>query len=214
MSLALMGGTFDPVHVGHLRSAEEVASLLDFRTIRLIPSYIPPHRLLPGTSALQRLKMLKLAIKDNAQLEVDDREVRREGRSYSVDTLAEIRKEIGDVEPLCFVLGIDAFRLVEEWHRWRELTNYAHLIVMSRPEMNEHPRDQAMSEALNAWIESRKGELQDVSLTPAGSVCFIELTQLAVSSTSIREMVLARQSTRYLLPESVRNFIDENGLYR
>ena len=95
MSLALMGGTFDPVHIGHLRSAEEVASLLDPRTIRLIPSYIPPHRGLPGTSALQRLKMIKLAIQDNAQLEVDDREVRREGRSYSVDTLAEIRKEIG-----------------------------------------------------------------------------------------------------------------------
>lgn len=214
MSLALMGGTFDPVHMGHLRSAEEIVSLLGVKTIRLIPSYIPPHRSLPGTSAQQRLNMLQLAVQDNERLKVDDREVRREGRSYSIDTLAEIRREVGDAEPLCFVLGIDAFRLIETWHRWRELTDYAHLVVIDRPEGTESDAPQTVSEALSGWIESRKGEPKSLSSTPSGSVCFIGLTQLAVSSTSIREMVAAKQSTRYLLPESVRNFIDENGLYR
>ena len=214
MSLALMGGTFDPVHVGHLRSAEEIVSLLGLNTIRLIPSYIPPHRDLPGTTAEQRLEMLRLAAEDNEQLEVDDREIRREGRSYSIDTLSDIRDEIGNAEPLCFVMGVDAFRLIEEWHRWRELTDYAHLIVINRPRAAETGTDQTMSVALECWVESKQGVVQEVATTPAGRICFVELTQLAVSSTSVREMVAAGQSTRYLLPQSVRKYIDEKGLYR
>jgi len=208
MGIALMGGTFDPVHVGHLRSAVEIAALLELSSVRLVPSYIPPHRSLPGTTATQRLEMLRLATRCNAQIEIDEREVRREGRSYTIDTLSEIREEIGTKEPLYFVVGIDAFQLIETWHRWQELTEYAHLIVINRPEATG-----LLSDKLNTWVESRREEMQALQRSAAGMLCQVELTQLAISSTQIRMLVAAKRSTKYLLPESVRRYIDAEGLY-
>jgi len=209
MGVAVMGGTFDPVHVGHLRSAMEIVSLLNLNAVRLVPSYIPPHRDLPGTTATQRLDMLRLAISDNGQLEVDDREVQREGRSYTIDTLCEIRREIGREEPLYFVLGQDAFQLIEEWHRWQELTEYAHLIVIDRPAVTTK-----LSDELKFWATSKLGEIQAMRQCAAGYLCHIELTQLAISSTLIRALIAAEKSTRYLLPSCVRQYIDDQGLYR
>ena len=207
-----MGGTYDPVHIGHLRSAEEITSLLGVSTIKLIPSFIPPHRSLPGTSAAQRLDMLELAVSNNDRLEVDPREVRRQGKSYSIDTLGEIRNEIGISDPLYFVLGFDAFLLIEEWHRWRELTDLAHLVVIDRP-LSGDSNIVGMSDVLRAWSDSKLRTIDELAKAPAGFLCFVELTQLAVSSTRIRQMVVSEESTRYLLPDAVREYIGEQGLY-
>jgi nicotinate-nucleotide adenylyltransferase len=214
MGVALMGGTFDPIHIGHLRSAEEIVSLLGLNSIRLVPSNIPPHRSLPGTAATQRLDMIKLAISSNERLEVDDREMRREGRSYSIDTLCDIRFEIGKERPLYFVLGSDAYQLFSEWHRWQEVTRYAHLVVIDRPPIAEGDHRAGLPKELEIWSEPKQCEIEEMQRCPAGGICHIELTQMDVSSTKIRSMLATGMSTRYLLSDSVRRYIDEKELYR
>ena len=214
MGVAVMGGTFDPVHIGHLRSAEEIVSLLELKSIRLIPSYIPPHRNLPGTTAVQRLDMIKLAISTNERLEVDDREMRREGRSYSIDTLCDIRNEIGKEQPLYFILGSDAYQLFSEWHRWQELTQYAHLIVIDRPAIEGLANKAGLPEELKTWSELKQCDIQEMRRCPAGGVCHIALTRIDVSSTKIRSMLATGMSTRYLLRDKVRRYIDEKELYQ
>lgn len=214
--VAVFGGTFDPVHNGHLRSAIELRQALDIKTVRLVPSYLPPHRAAPGSTAEDRLAMLVRATQGVGELEVDDREIRREGKSFMVDTLRSIRDEIGEATPLTLVVGFDAFRLLETWHEWQALTEVAHIAVLSRPgdETGAGFPGQHLTTGLANFFEKRFVDKPLCLHSKAsGLMCVLELTQLDISSTKIREIIKRGQSPAYLMPAPVIAYIRERELY-
>lgn len=206
--IGIFGGTFDPVHFGHLRAALEARELLGLNDFRLLPAGTPPHREATGASAAHRLAMLKLAVRGQSGFSVDDREVKREGNSFMVDTLREIRGETGD-ESLMLLIGQDAANGLDSWHEWRSIFGLAHLVIMRRPESLV-----SWTGELRREMEQRQaGELADLKRTPAGRMFTLEVTQLAISSTGIRNLLVAGKSPRYLLPDDVLDYIRENRLY-
>lgn len=208
--IAVLGGTFDPVHIGHLRSAIEVREALCVEVVKLIPSWQPPHRDAPGASPEQRLEMLRLCTRGTGGLEVDDREIMRGGMSYSIDTLKSIRAEIYDDIPLTMVLGFDAFRLLDEWHEWQQLLDYAHMAVLTRPGGD----DEALPQEL---MDFSKGRFVDDPLClhsrSHGMMCRLTLTQLAISSSSVREMFRLGRSPDFIVPGEVIRYVRKHGLY-
>lgn len=208
-AVAVFGGTFDPVHHGHLRAAAEVSEWLKVSDFRLVPVGTPPHRAETHASAFHRLAMLELALAPYQDLTVDDREVRRAGPSYMVDTLRSIRQEVGDV-PVFLCVGQDAANQLHTWKDWRQLFELAHLVVMTRPNaLTNYPPE------LDAFIQQRSVErTRDLVTTPAGGVRHVEVTQLAISSTNIRNQVSEGHSPRFLLPATVLTYIEKHGLYR
>lgn len=208
--IGLLGGTFDPIHYGHLRPALDVLETLPLAELRLIPSAQPPHRDEPGATAEQRLEMVRLAVADQPGFVVDDRELRRKGPSYMVDTLTEFRQEYGPETPLALIMGIDAFLGLPQWHRWQELVGLAHLVVTRRPGWSVPPEG-PLAEML---AEHACGSMADLSSAPAGSIRFVEVSQLDISATVIREHLQEGRSPRYLMSEAVIKYIRVNDLYR
>lgn len=208
--VAVFGGTFDPVHHGHLRVAWEVAEQLDCE-LRLLPSAQPPHRAIPAASAEHRAAMLALALRGQDRLDLDRRELERSGASYSVDTLRELRAELGPQRPLLFVLGADAFRGLPAWHRWQELTGLAHLVAMTRPRQRLDKLDPVLHAAMaGRWT----GMAERIHAEPHGRVMVLRVTPLSISSSLIRTALAAGRSPRYLLPQAVLEYIEQTGLYR
>ncbi|WNL45144.1 nicotinate-nucleotide adenylyltransferase [Dyella sp. BiH032] len=192
--LALFGGTFDPVHLGHLSVAWEAAELLDAE-VRLMPANVPPHKPAPLATADQRVAMLHAALQKQDRLTVDTRELRREGPSYTYDTLRELRAEQG-ARPLVLLLGADAFAGLPTWHRWRELFDVAHLGVLSRPGVEVE-----LPHTLWAEIDTRRtDDVSSLRASPAGYVIELAVTPLEISATRIRELLAAGRDPRYLLP--------------
>lgn len=206
--ICILGGTFDPVHFGHLRPALEVQQALGIRQVRLLPCRVPPHRESPGLSAEHRLELLQQVVEREPALVVDDRELRREGPSYMVDTLRSLREENGD-QPLCLALGMDAFLGLKSWHRWQELRQLCHLVVMQRPG-SQWPLRGSLAEWLEQARVTDAGLLRHKS---AGSVLAVTVTQLSISSTRIRQLIAAGDSPRYLLPETVLDRIKQENWY-
>jgi nicotinate-nucleotide adenylyltransferase len=204
----IFGGTFDPVHFGHLRAATEAKEILQLEDFRLLPAGNPPLRDHTFASAEHRLAMLRRALSDYPDLAVDDREVRREGLSYMVDTLSDIRAEQGE-SPLLLIIGQDAANSLDRWHRWRRLFSLAHLVIMRRPH-SSHEYSGELLEQIQAREISSPREL---SAAPAGMVLPLELTQLAISSTDIRRRFRNGLSPRFLLPQPVIDYIRQHGLY-
>jgi nicotinate-nucleotide adenylyltransferase len=204
--IGVLGGTFDPVHFGHLRTALEIAESCGMEQVRLIPGSIPPHRPQPLASARQRLEMVQLAIEGEAHFIADSRELDRVGESYTVETLQSLRNEVGDTIPLCFIMGMDAFLSFRSWHRWQDIMQLAHLVVMHRPGYEPDLSDWYGSTHVQAHCE-----LQQL---PAGRIAFQAVTQLDISATFIREASRNGHSLRYLLPEVVRDYIAAHGLYK
>jgi nicotinate-nucleotide adenylyltransferase len=206
--VGIFGGTFDPDHYGHLRAALEVREFLGLDELLMLPAGMPPHRDKPHAPAEHRLAMLHLATAGHPDLRVDNREVRREGRSYMVDTLSEIREE-RPAAPLLLVIGQDAANQFDSWRRWETLLDLAHLVVMRRPESRI-----AWSGKLAASMEARLAERpEQLKQQTAGLVLPVELTQLAISSTDIRHRLKTGLSPGFLLPDSVIDYIRNNGLY-
>lgn len=205
---AIFGGTFDPVHYGHLRAAAEVCEKLGVDDFRLLPAGQPPHRDHTGADAYHRLAMLELALAPYPDLAVDEREVRREGPSYMVDTLATVREEAGQ-RPILFCLGQDAANQLSGWHRWRELFDLAHLVVMKRP----RSRPRYSGEVAEVLRDRRVRSVKKLSEAPAGRVCTVGVTQLAISSTDIRSQLAEGRDPRFLLPSTVLAYIRKHGLY-
>jgi nicotinate-nucleotide adenylyltransferase len=196
------------VHFGHLRAAVEAREKLGLDDFRLLPAGQPPHRSDTVADGAQRLDMLRLALADCADLRVDDREVRRAGFSYMADTLAEVRREAGEA-PLLLLIGQDAANALDAWHEWRRLFGLAHLVVMRRPDAHFSCRGE-----LRAEIERRRvREPARLLAAPAGLVLSLEITQLDISSTHIRGLLASGRSARFLLPDSVLDYIRERGLY-
>ncbi len=209
VATAIFGGTFDPVHYGHLRAAAEVAEALGQVDFRLVPAGTPPHRDTTMALARHRLAMLELALTPWPDLAVDDREVRRRGPSYMVDTLRSLRAENAE-RPLILCLGQDAANQLEAWYHWGELFELAHLLIMTRP--RSRPRYPAM---VAEQIHKRRVRTNPALMSaPAGLVRQMEITRLAISSTDIRRQLARGRNPRFLLPESVLAYIHKHGLYR
>lgn len=192
--LALFGGTFDPIHVGHLSVAWEASELLDAE-VRLMPANVPPHRPPPTASAAQRVEMLRAALRGQSRLTLDTRELERSGPSYTIDTLEELRHEIGE-RPLVLLVGTDAFAGLRSWHRWRDLFRVAHIGVISRPGIDAC----IPAEVERAVAARRTDDPEVIRSQPPGKVIELAVTPLEVSATRIRELLAAGRDPRYLLP--------------
>lgn len=204
----LFGGTFDPIHCGHLRTAYELWQELKLDEVRFLPTGSPPHREQPSASAAMRLKMVQAAVADQPRFVVDDREVRRSGVSYSVDTLTELRQEYPQ-RSLCLLLGMDAFLGLPNWHRWRELLPLAHIVVAHRPGWKA-PAKGPLGELM---VDHGTGSIRDLHERPAGCVYVHAVTQLEISSTELRALIIAGRDPRYLVPDQVRQIILETRCY-
>lgn len=209
-AIGVFGGSFDPVHFGHLRAALELALTFDLQTVRLIPNARPPHRDDAFVSADHRLQMLTLAVAQSPRLALDTREMDREGMSYTFDTLASLRAELGSSKPIIFGLGADAFAKISEWHRAAELLEQAHIAVLSRPG-SEISADADHSLPFSpSWTR----DAGDMLRQSHGLLYRLEMTPLAISSTRIRQQIARGWSPRFLLPESVCDYIAEHALYQ
>ncbi len=206
--IGILGGTFDPVHFGHLRPALEIAETFSLNELRFIPSARPPHRWQPVASAQHRLEMVKRAIADTPGFVLDEREYLRPGSSYTVDTLQSIRDEVADT-PLLMLLGQDAFESFTQWHDWKKILTLTHIVVSSRPGFR-HEKQDWMQDRL---LESRRDMQKQMQQTASGHICFCDVTQLDISATTIREQLVSGKSPRYLLPRSVEHYIHEHQLY-
>jgi len=192
--LAIFGGTFDPIHIGHLTVAWEAAELLDAE-VRLMPANVPPHRSSPIATPAERVAMLRAALAGQSRLVLDARELERDGPSYTIDTLRELRAEQGG-RPLVLLLGADAFAGLPSWNRWRELFDFAHIGVLSRPGV-----DAARPEVLAAEVAARRvDDMAALRTEPCGNLIELAVTPLEISATRIRELLAAGRDPRYLLP--------------
>ena len=207
--IGMLGGTFDPVHIGHLRGALEVAALLELDELRLTPSARPPHRDTPSVSAHDRLAMVRSAVQGVPPLTVDDRELLRDKPSYTIDTLESMRDELASDDQLFLLLGWDAFCGLPSWHRWEELLEHCHIVVLQRPDADSESPD-AMRNLLAARAVSDPKALKG----PGGHITFVWQTPLAVSATQIRQLLASGKSVRFLVPDAVLAYIDTHGLYR
>ena len=207
--VGVFGGSYNPIHIGHLRSALELVEKLGLDHLRLMPCAVPPLRGEPECSARDRAAMVELAVKDEPQLICDTRELARAGKSFTIDSLLEIRAELGQTRSLCMVVGCDAVLEINRWHRWQELLDLAHIVVIARP----------------GWTLPEQGEVADwlrqhaltkgqaISASPGGSILVEELRPLPISSTEIRALLGEGRSARYLVPHEVLGYIAGQHLY-
>lgn len=210
--IGVFGGTFNPIHFGHLRSALEITEALRLKQMRFVPCAIPPHRDIPDVSAELRLKMVQAAVENEPRFVVDDCELRRDAPSYSVDTLMALRHRLGD-EAIALVVGMDAFLGFHTWHRWREIVNLAHLVVMRRP--GHDSRVEKMNSEVKLLVEqSLISDSDQLHRESWGKIWFQEISQLDISATKIRDMVSEGKSARFLLPDEVWAIIEKHHLYR
>jgi len=206
--IGIFGGSFDPIHYGHLRPALEILDAFSLDSLRFIPAGRPPHREAPAASAELRLAMVKAAVADERRFSVDERELQRQAPSYSVDTLTDLRLEFPQ-DALVLIVGMDAFLGFTSWHRWQEITGLAHVAVMHRPGAN--PPDEGPVAAL--LRERRAADARTALSKPAGSVLLHAVTQLEISSSRIRELAARKGELRYLVPEPVRELILNSACY-
>lgn len=204
--IGIFGGTFDPIHYGHLRAALEVKEILGLDQVRMVLSAKPPHRPSPITPVETRLDMLRLALSPVPGFIADTTEMERAGQSYMVITLASLRREF-PVQPLLLCIGIDAFNKLESWHQWQRLFDFAHVVVLTRPGYS--------AGALSVFFQARlAAEHKELSAHLAGKLYFQPITQLDISATAIRTMLDEGRSPRFLLPDAVLTYINEHNLYR
>ncbi|WP_422421260.1 nicotinate-nucleotide adenylyltransferase [Pseudomonas sp. GZD-222] len=207
--IGVLGGTFDPVHIGHLRSALEVAEGLALDELRLMPNARPPHRNTPQVSAQDRLAMVRCAVEGVPTLSVDARELARDTPSYTIETLELMRAELAASDQLFLLLGWDAFCGLPSWHRWEELLQHCHILVLQRPDADVEPPD-----ALRNLLAARSVSDPQALVGPAGHIAFVWQTPLAVSATQIRQLLASGKSVRFLVPDAVLAYIDAHNLYR
>lgn len=208
-AIGILGGTFDPIHYGHLRPCLDLLQQLNLAEVRLMPNHIPPHRATPGSSSAHRLAMAKLAVIDCDELSVDTRELTRTTPSYTIDTLIELAAE-NPHTPVCFLIGLDSLNNLHTWHRWQELLSYCHLVVSYRPNyaLTLAPEVQKIFEQVQTT------NVEDLQQQKQGRILLWPSTQLEISATRIRQLIKHQQSPQYLLPDNVLSYIHKNRLYK
>lgn len=207
--IGVLGGTFDPIHFGHLRLALELKQSLGLSQMRLMPCHRPVHRGEPQVSSAQRAEMIRLALLDCPELTLDERELRRDTPSYTFDTLRSLRAELGAAVSLIWAMGTDAFAALDSWNRWQELLDYTHLVVIERPGFS-------LPDAgpVARLLQQHRAPASALDELPAGAIVLPSLRLLDISATGIRAQLAAGESAQFLLPESVRRYILAEGLYR
>ncbi|MBK1718044.1 nicotinate-nucleotide adenylyltransferase [Thiocystis violacea] len=208
--IGLLGGTFDPIHFGHLRPALDCLQGLGLDHVRFIPLNVAVHRPRPMASSALRLAMLEAAVADQPGFVVDRRELNRGGGSYTFDTLTSLRSEFGVDRPFCLLIGGDAFAGFLDWYRPLEILELAHIVVMRRP--GHDPV--ASPELRQLYLEHACDDPGSLARRPGGRILFQSVTQMDISATRIRELARLGLSPRYLLPEAVLGMIEREGLYR
>ena len=208
-SLGILGGTFDPVHIGHLRLALEMEERLALSDgVRLLPAAAPALRDTPRTTPAIRLEMLRAAVAGTDKLSVDDRELNRDGTSFTVDTLESLREELPETS-ICFIIGMDAFAQFHRWHRWHDITRLAHIVVAKRP----GARFPDNAELGSFVAEHAVNEPALLSRSTAGHVCLLDIPLLDISATYVRSLIVERRNPHYLVPDAVAQLIKHHGVY-
>ena len=208
-NVGVLGGTFNPVHLGHLRGALDCLDLLGLSSIRLMPASLPPLKATPGVSAAHRARMLDLAVEGIEGLSVDRRELDREGLSFTVDTLSELRQELGAEVVIVFIMGDDAFEQLNRWHNWGALLELANIAVLARP-----PGNLKLALELQHWLNQHEVPPTQLLLQTKGAVARVVQPELDISSSALRLAIEAGRNVRYLLPDPVLEYINAQGLYR
>ena len=212
--IGILGGTFDPIHFGHLRLAQEVADQLRLAEVRFVPGGTPPHRAAPGASAADRLAMVRLAVAGNPLFSVDVREAASAAPGYTVDTLTALRAEAGSAQSLVLLLGADAFLELATWSRWHRLFELAHIAVAYRPGFPVDTWQTRMPQPLAAEYNARLVHQPfAVHVAPAGGITVVPIAELDISATLIRDAARHGRSARYLLPDNIYQYIQEHKLY-
>ncbi|VFS49278.1 nicotinate-nucleotide adenylyltransferase [Budvicia aquatica] len=210
LSMPFFGGTFDPIHYGHLRPVEALAQEVGLQRITLLPNHVPPHRPQPEANAQQRLHMVELAIENNPLLSVDERELHRTTPSYTIDTLEELRTERGAERPMAFIIGQDSLLTLHYWHRWQSLLDYCHLLVCGRSGY----ADRLDTPELERWLEQhRTTDVNALKQQPNGLIYLAHTPLLDISATDIRQRKRNGINCDDLLPENVQRYIEQQGLY-
>ena len=208
-AIGILGGTFNPVHVGHLRGALDCRDLLGLDSIRLMPARLPPLKATPGVSAAQRARMLDLAVEGMEGLTVDRRELDREGLSFTVDTLRELRQELGPEVVVVFIMGADSLQRLNRWQDWELLLDHANIAVLSRS-----PGDLQLPPELQGWLKEHEVPPSQLLNQAEGGVTRLLQPALDISSSALRLAVAGGRNVRYLLPDRVLEYINDHGLYR
>lgn len=208
-AIGILGGTFDPIHFGHLRMALELHDTLDLARVHLTPTHLPMYRKQPVATPEQRFAMVERAVAGEPALIADDREIRRKGPTYSIDTLIEMREELPET-PLCLMMGIDALLGLPSWHRWQEILDYAHIVIAHRPHYHL-PQTGIVAELIKQRSQTDIAFLHE---NPAGGILLRPMTALEISATDIRKQIAIGRNPRYLLPDSVYEYIKQQHIYR
>jgi nicotinate-nucleotide adenylyltransferase len=206
--IGILGGTFDPIHLGHLRMALELHDALDLAKIHIIPCYQPVHRKLPTASPEQRLAMVECAVGNEPALFADAREIKRQNPSYTIDTLQDLRSEHPN-SPLCVIVGIDAFLGFPSWHRWEDILNQSHIIVAHRPNY-QLPATGIIADVVAERLQS---DISYLHSHMAGGILLRPITALEISASDIRKQIAMGKNPRYLLPDNVYQYIQDHGVY-
>lgn len=212
-AVGILGGTFNPIHFGHLRMAEELAEGLKLNQVRFVPAANPPHKKMPTISAEQRATMVDLAISGRQGFVLDKRELERQGASYTIDTLLSLREELGAKASITLFMGSDAFTQFDTWHRWQEIIEHCHIALVQRPRPSAEKNH--LSKTLETLLHQHYSEnSDDIHSTPSGIITMQRITALDISSTAIRQALKHQHSVRYLMPDSVIDYIERHQLYR
>jgi nicotinate-nucleotide adenylyltransferase len=212
--IGLFGGTFDPVHHGHLRAGEEIRQAFSLSWVEFLPAKIPPHKTdLPLTDVSHRVAMLRLAVERNPYFRVSEVEASREGVSYLVDTLEAYREHYPADVDLYFLMGMDSFQEVATWHRYPLLFSLSHFVVITRPGYKRPGLSEVVSQDVASCFAPCQAETHCLEHTSGHRVYFQETTLLDISASRVRGWIREERSVRYLVPERVWEYIQENGLY-
>ncbi len=205
--IGIFGGTFDPIHYGHLRTVAQVNQRIRFDEVLFIPSAVPPHRDAPQAMVEQRVQMLQLALEEYPEFEIDQRELHRTGPSYTVDTLQSLHEDFPE-SALCLIIGMDAFLNLNTWHRWPDICDLTHIVVMQRPGWNSNKQ-------FPDWCwQSEFESLAALQVKEAGVICMCEVDPVDISASAIRRDLKQGKEIAGSLPAPVRDYILENKLYQ
>lgn len=206
--IGILGGTFDPVHYGHLRIAVECKEALGLDELRMIPCALPSHRNEPDANAQQRLEMLSLALLDIKDIIADDRELKRKGYSYTVDTLESLKKTFPEAV-FYLIIGSDSFQNILQWHKWQSIVELANIVIAQRP---DHGNDQ--ESLAGKTLAERFCSVDEIKNAESGKITCLGVSQLDISATRIRNLILEKRTLKFLLPDSVIQFIEKHNLYK